>query len=134
MLRRLRTERKKRAPAIASQRPPILAELDQPLITVPPAAVQASALDCSTQPWPLHAFWPLQELLADLQALWPLQALIPAQWTLAALAGPLAKLTAPPNNMAAAVAASVAPVILRIEVMELLLSSGFSVSRSYRRR
>jgi hypothetical protein len=32
-----------------------------------------------TQPWPLQAFWPLQELVEDLQALWPLQALTPLQ-------------------------------------------------------
>jgi hypothetical protein len=123
MLRRLRTdlgsEKKKRAPAVSDRRPSILAEVDQPLITVPPAAVQASALDCSTQPWPLQAFWPLQELLADLQALWPLQALMPAQCTLSALAGTdVMLLTAPPKIMAAAVAAKVAPVILRIEVIE----------------
>jgi len=118
MLRRLRIEdRKKRAPTVSSRRPSILAEVYQPLITVPPAAVQASALDCSTQPWPLQAFWPLQELLADLQALWPLQALMPEQWTLSALAGAAVMLTAPPNSMAAAVAARVAPVILRIEVI-----------------
>jgi hypothetical protein len=91
--------------------------------------VQASVLDCSTQPWPLHAFWPLQELLADLQALCPLQALMPAQCTLSALAGALVRLTAPPNSMAAAVAAKVAPVIFRIEVMELLLGSGFRLSQ-----
>jgi hypothetical protein len=130
MLRRPRTdlgtEKRKRAPAVSDRRPSILAEVDQPLITVPPAAVQASALDCSTQPWPLQAFWPLQELLADLQALWPLQALMPAQWTLSALAGAdVMLLTAPPKIMAAAVAAKAAPVILRIEVMEILLSSGF---------
>jgi len=130
MLRRPRTdlgtEKRKRAPAVYDRRPSILAEVDQPLITVPPAAVQASALDCSTQPWPLQAFWPLQELLADLQALWPLQALMPAQWTLSALAGAdVMLLTAPPKIMAAAVAAKAAPVILRIEVMEILLSSGF---------
>jgi hypothetical protein len=123
----------KRAPAVSDRRPLILAEFDQPSITVPPADVQASALDCSTQPWPLQAFWPLQELLADLQALWPLQALIPAQCTLSALDGVAVKLTAPPISIAAAVAAKVAPVNLRIEVMELLLSSSF-VCRSYRRR
>jgi hypothetical protein len=119
--RRLGTEEpeRRRAPAVPGRRPSILAEIYQPLMTVPPAAVQASALDCSTQPWPLQAFWPLQELLADLQELWPLQALMPAQWTLSALAGALVRLTAPPINMAAAVAASVAPVIFRIEVMEL---------------
>jgi hypothetical protein len=61
----------------------------------------------------------LQELLADLQAAWPLQALMPAQWTLAALAGAAVKLIVPPISMAAAVAAKVAPVILRIEVIEV---------------
>ncbi len=72
----------------------------------------------------------MQELLADLQELWPLQALMPAQWTLSALAGVAVRLTAPPNNMAAAVAARVAPVILRIEVMELPPELRFSVYRS----
>jgi hypothetical protein len=104
------------------------------LITVPPAAVQASALDCSTQPWPLQAFWPLQELLAVLHALWPLQALMPEHWTLSALAGALVRLTAPPINMAAAVAARVAPVIFLIEVMELPPEFRFTVFRSYRER
>jgi hypothetical protein len=67
----------------------------------------------------LQEFWPLQALLADLQEPRPLQALMPAQWTLSALAGADVRLTAPPNSMAAAVAARVAPVTLRIEVMEL---------------
>jgi len=109
----------------SDRRPSILADLDQPLITVPPAAVQASALDCSTQPWPLQAFWPAQELLAVLQELWPLQALMPAHCTPSALAGALVRPTAPPINMAAAVAARVAPVIFLTEVMELPPSSGF---------
>jgi hypothetical protein len=133
MPRRL-TIYKKQAPAVADRRPSILAETDQPLITVPPAAVQASALDCSSHPWPLQEFWPLQELLAVLQELWPLQALMPAHLTLSALAGALVRTTAPPISMAAAVAARVAPVILRIEVMELPPEIRLSVSRSYRRR
>jgi hypothetical protein len=31
----------------------------------------------SLNPWPLQEFWPLQELVADLQADWPLQAFTP---------------------------------------------------------
>src|SRR4029450_2036202 len=81
------------------------------------------------KPWPLQAFWPLQALLAVLQALWPLQALMPWHFTLSALAGALVKPTAPPNNMAAAVAASVAPVIFRIDVMELPPELRFGLSQ-----
>jgi hypothetical protein len=81
----------------------------------------------------LQAFWPLQALLAVLQALWPLQALMPWHFTLSALAGALVRATVPPINMAAAVAASVAPVIFRIEVMELSPGLRF-VCRSYQRR
>src|SRR4030095_1564068 len=124
-----RQREKKQAPAVSGRRPSILAEVGQPWISVAPAAVQASALDCSTKPWPLQAFWPLQALLAVLQALWPLQALMPWHFTLSALAGALVKPTAPPNNMAAAVAASVAPVIFRIDVMELPPELRFGLSQ-----
>src|SRR5262245_31730534 len=43
------------------------------------SAVHSMAEPTDSQPLPLQAFWPLQELLADLQALCPLQALTPLQ-------------------------------------------------------
>jgi hypothetical protein len=46
---------------------------------VPPWARHSRELMPCTQPWPLQAFWPLHELVEDLQALWPLQALTPLQ-------------------------------------------------------
>jgi hypothetical protein len=54
---------------------------------------------------------------------------MPAQWTLSALAGALVRLRVPPSNMAAAVAASVAPVILRTDVIGILLDQ--VLCRSY---
>jgi len=45
--------------------------------TWPPWLVQSSAEAVGTQPWPLHAFWPLQALLVVLHELVPLQALMP---------------------------------------------------------
>src|SRR5712664_3262301 len=42
-------------------------------------AVHSMAEPTDTQPLPLQAFWPLQALVADLQALWPLQAFTPLQ-------------------------------------------------------
>ena len=42
--------------------------------------------EVAEKPWPLQAFWPLQEFAEPLQALWPLQAL-PAMHLPAALAG-----------------------------------------------
>lgn len=86
-------------------------------MTLPPALVQASTLLCSIQPCPLQAFNPLHELLALLQALWPLQELMPAHFTASALAGVGAEEMAPPINSAAAAAAKVVPVILRMELI-----------------
>src|SRR5262245_27372566 len=43
------------------------------------SAVHSMAEPTDSQPLPLQAFWPLQALLADLQALCPLQALTPLQ-------------------------------------------------------
>jgi hypothetical protein len=40
----------------------------------------------STKPLPLHEFWPLQELLALLQADWPLQEFTPVHFTFASAA------------------------------------------------
>src|SRR5581483_3477458 len=37
------------------------------------AASQSAWVFCMVKPWPLHEFWPLQELVACLQAPWPLQ-------------------------------------------------------------
>src|SRR5262245_35669474 len=53
------------------------------------SAVHSMAEPTETQPWPLQAFWPLQALLADLQALWPLQALTPLQSLLVVMPEPL---------------------------------------------
>jgi hypothetical protein len=47
--------------------------------TLPPPLVQAETDFFGSQPMPLQEFWPLQALLADLQALVPLQELMPAQ-------------------------------------------------------
>ncbi len=43
--------------------------------------LQASAVD-STQPVPLHEFWPAQELAALLHALLPLQSVMPEHFAL----------------------------------------------------
>src|SRR6185437_14730451 len=48
-------------------------------------AASHSALLISRNPLPLQEFWPLQALLALLQADWPLQALTPAQCCLASV-------------------------------------------------
>src|SRR5215207_2500043 len=53
-------------------------------ITLPPLAVQAAASAASVKPWPLQAFWPLQDEVALLQALWPLQAFDAPHFTPAA--------------------------------------------------
>src|SRR5512144_867269 len=58
--------------------------LAEAYITLPPLAVQSLASAASVKPWPLQAFWPLQALLALLQALWPLQAFEPVHFTPAA--------------------------------------------------
>jgi len=73
-------------------------------------AVHSKADVTETQPLPLQEFWPLQALVADLQALWPLQALTPLQsllvipeplglWNVCALA-----VIVPAANSAAALA------------------------------
>src|SRR5205814_6143088 len=49
--------------------------------TLPPLVVQSCEL-VSVTPWPLQPFWPLQALLALLQAPWPLHSLTPAHITL----------------------------------------------------
>jgi hypothetical protein len=46
---------------------------------LPPALVQAETDFFGSQPMPLQEFWPLQELLAVLQALVPLLELMPEQ-------------------------------------------------------
>jgi hypothetical protein len=97
----------------------VLALARQLSMTVPPAAVQASALDCSTQPWPLQEFCPLQELLAVLQELCPLQALMPRHLTPSAFAGAAVKAMLPAKIMAAAVAAKAVPEIFLTEVMDI---------------
>jgi hypothetical protein len=53
---------------------------------LPPLSVQAFAEVVVTQPLPLHEFWPMQLLLADLHELWPLQLLPPTHFTLPWLA------------------------------------------------
>jgi len=70
---------------------------------LPPSAAQACAVSDGTNPWPLHAFMPLQALDAVLHALWPLHALAPKHFP-AAEAGLVAAM-APARNMAAAVRA-----------------------------
>src|ERR1700722_14992879 len=49
-------------------------------------AASQSAFVISMNPLPLQEFWPLQALLALLQADWPLQELTPLHWTLASSA------------------------------------------------
>src|ERR1700748_2947424 len=58
----------------------------------------------STKPLPLQEFWPLQELLAVLQAEWPLQEFTPSHLTLASSAA-LAVATNAVENITAAAAA-----------------------------
>jgi hypothetical protein len=55
----------------------------------------------------LQAFWPLQALLADLQALWPLQALTPLQSLLAICALAMVATSVLAANIAAAVAMTI---------------------------
>src|SRR5229473_5698236 len=49
--------------------------------TLPPCAVQLTTSVVSVQPWPLQAFWPLQDDEALLQALVPLHELAPLHFT-----------------------------------------------------
>src|SRR5437660_11072789 len=86
------------------------------LAILPPLAVHSVLLD-SIQPWPLQAFWPLQEWLACLHEPWPLQALRPTQCTLASSARALVVPAAPAANSAAAAAATTTPEVLRMAVI-----------------
>jgi hypothetical protein len=66
--------------------------------------------EVAEKPWPLQAFWPLQEFAEPLQALWPLQALPAMHLPWAAFAGvDTVDTTEPARNRVAAAAASVAP-------------------------
>jgi hypothetical protein len=80
--------------------------------------VQASALSAETQPWPLQAFRPLQELVAEAHSLLPLQLLMPAHLTPSAAAGVGVNPMAPAANIEAAAAARTKPVVFRIAVIE----------------
>jgi hypothetical protein len=93
--------------------------MDQPAL--PPAAVQAAASAVLTQPWPLQAFRPLQELVAVLQALWPLQELAPTHFTPSAANDAVGATIAPAENIAAAAAASMMPEVFFITDMRNLL-------------
>lgn len=86
--------------------------LRQPSTTLPPLDVQADALSALTQPWPLHAFWPLQALLAPAQAPVPLHELMPAHLTSAFAAVGATVIVAPAMNIAAAAVANVVPIAL----------------------
>src|SRR5580704_17244886 len=66
-------------------------------------AAAQSALLISTKPLPLQEFWPLQELLALLQADWPLQEFTPVQCTVSSAAAAVPT-KAVPKSIAAAVA------------------------------
>src|SRR3984957_640531 len=66
-------------------------------------AASQSALVISTKPLPLQEFWPLQELLALLQADWPLQEFTPVHFTFASSA--VAFVTAAIEKIIAAAAA-----------------------------
>src|ERR1700761_3238516 len=81
---------------------------------LPALALAASHLAwvISTKPWPLQEFWPLQELLALLQADLPLQELTPSHLTLASSA--LAVDTKAVENITAAAAARATLDIFRL--------------------
>src|ERR1700709_590982 len=93
------------------------------LLTYAPPVALHLASDIIAKPWPLQAFWPLQELAPPLQALWPLQALAPMH-----LPSPAAWATvdrgAPARNKVAAAAAIVAP---DLEVIFMDVSSNWEV-------
>src|SRR5713101_6428931 len=82
--------------------------------TLPPLSVHSLASEVSTQPLPLHEFWPLQSWPPPLQAPWPLQSLAPTHWTFAAL--PLAPascaIAVRATNASATADASSAPLTL----------------------
>jgi hypothetical protein len=81
----------------------------------------------SLNPWPLHEFWPLQELLADLQADCPLQALTPVHCTLASSAE--AELMGATLNSSAAAAAMAAPEADLVMVFEMDMEAPDGVER-----
>src|SRR5579883_816501 len=88
-------------------------------ITLPPLAPHSSDVLDSVQPWPLQAFWPLHELVADLQALWPLQALVPPHFTpsaKAAVAKVLAANTEAAAMMRLRLSMEILPIVLRLNV------------------
>src|SRR5580704_8000625 len=74
---------------------------DYSVTTLPPWAVQLATSDVWVQPWPLQAFWPLQDDEAVLQALVPLHELAPLHFTPSACA-------AVANEPAAKIAVAVA--------------------------
>jgi hypothetical protein len=74
----------------------------------------------STNPLPLHEFWPLQELLADLQDDCPLHELTPVQCTFASSAEAVA-IDATLNRRAAAVAIAVPETDLDINIGRFLV-------------
>jgi hypothetical protein len=72
--------------------------------------VHSTVLLLMTKPWPLHAFWPLQDDVPLLQALWPLQAFPPSHFTVPSA---LAAVTmAPAAKSAAAVATKRFPLFI----------------------
>jgi hypothetical protein len=79
-----------------------------------PWILSHSAFVNSRKPLPLHAFCPLQLLVADLQAPWLLQALAPTQRPLASSAKAAGAITAPDRSSVAAATATEAPD--RIEI------------------
>ena len=76
----------------------------------------------SLNPWPLQEFWPLQELLADLQADCPLQELTPVQCTLASSAE--AALKGATLNSTAAAAATAAPDTVLVVALDISITRG----------
>ena len=74
--------------------------------TLPPRLVQLDTSVVTVQPWPLHEFMPLQDELADLQALVPLHELTPTHFTPPAVWA-CAVVTMPAAKIAEAVAARV---------------------------
>src|SRR5882757_5392407 len=83
--------------------------------TLPPWAVQLATSVVSVQPWPLQAFWPLQDDEPILQALWPLHALTPLHFTPSACA-------AVANEPAAKIAAAAAKTV-RLVMSRSLMSA-----------
>src|SRR6516162_3420731 len=67
-------------------------------------AASHCALVISRKPLPLQEFWPLQELLADLQAECPLQEFTPSHLTLPSSAALAVEMAAVENSTAAAAA------------------------------